>query len=191
MQSAANLAAATKTPAAITTLFQDQRNRHPAQSELLFLLEAGALQSEAPDQAILALSKGLEALPNSERLLYSRATVYDIVGDFESAEMDFRYLLELKPNDPTALNALGYLMTNNTDRYAEAAALIEAAFQQEPQNPAIIDREVDRAIHSSSHTTCTGSLFWTTWGVEPYIRALFEGITQGDFISCDDGRARR
>ena len=139
MQSAANLAAATKTPAAITTLFQDQRNRHPAQSELLFLLEAGALQSEAPDQAILALSKGLEALPNSERLLYSRATVYDIVGDFESAEMDFRYLLELKPNDPTALNALGYLMTNNTDRYAEAAALIEAAFQQEPQNPAIID----------------------------------------------------
>jgi Flp pilus assembly protein TadD len=53
--------------------------------------------------------------------------------------MDFRYLLELKPNDPTALNALGYLMTNNTDRYSEAAALIEAAFQQEPQNPAIID----------------------------------------------------
>lgn len=139
MQSAANLATAIKTPTAIKTLFQEQRNRHPAQSELLFLLEASALQTDAPDQAILTLNKGLEALPNSERMLYSRATVYEIVGDFESAERDFRYVLELKPNDPTALNALGYLMTNNTDRYAEAAALIEAAFKQEPQNPAIID----------------------------------------------------
>lgn len=139
MQSAANLASSIKSASAIGELFRHQRQQHPTQSELLFLLEASALQKREPTEAIKALSEGLQALPDSERLLYSRATIYDLAGDFESAEVDFRHLLSLKPNDPTALNALGYLMTNNTTRYAEAAALIEAAFRQEPQNPAIID----------------------------------------------------
>jgi Flp pilus assembly protein TadD len=58
---------------------------------------------------------------------------------FEQAETDYRAVLTLSPGDSNALNALGYALTNNTNRFTEAAGLLEEAFSKDPRNPAIID----------------------------------------------------
>ena len=50
-----------------------------------------------------------------------------------------RQILELKPNDPDALNALGYTLADRTDRYEEALSLIENALAQKPESAAILD----------------------------------------------------
>ena len=48
-------------------------------------------------------------------------------------------MLALRPGDAGALNALGYALTNNTERFSEAATLLEEAISKDPRNPAIID----------------------------------------------------
>ena len=78
-------------------------------------------------------------MPNSTRLLYARANLLERAGHFAAAESDYRRVLELTPGDAGALNALGYALTNNTERFSEAAELLEEAISKDPRNPAIID----------------------------------------------------
>ena len=48
-------------------------------------------------------------------------------------------MLELDPDNSTALNALGYTLTVHTKRYNEAYELIERALEINPNDPAIMD----------------------------------------------------
>ena len=61
------------------------------------------------------------------------------LGDIDGAEIDLRKILDLKPNDPDAMNALGYTLADRTDRYQEALVLIEKALEQKPESAAILD----------------------------------------------------
>ena len=56
-----------------------------------------------------------------------------------NAELDLRWILERDPENASALNALGYMLTINTTRYIDALALIEQAISLEPDDPAIRD----------------------------------------------------
>ena len=60
-------------------------------------------------------------------LRYGRAMAHETLEDIPGMEQDLRAILELEPNNATTLNALGYTLTVHTDRYQEAAALIEKA----------------------------------------------------------------
>ena len=48
-------------------------------------------------------------------------------------------MVELKPDDAQALNALGYTLVDRTARVAEGFALIESAHKLSPDDPFILD----------------------------------------------------
>lgn len=90
-------------------------------------------------QALAAYTEGLHALPDDLRLLYARAMLEVDLDDLAGAERDLRRVIELKPADAEALNALGYTLADRTGRNQEALALIQKAIKLKPDEPAIID----------------------------------------------------
>ena len=56
----------------------------------------------------------------------------EAIGTYASA-------LDRWPDSSTTLNAYGYTLADRTDRFEEAAVLIEKALALDPENPAIID----------------------------------------------------
>jgi len=91
------------------------------------------------DAAVKAYGKGLEKDAGNTDLLYARAMTHVERDDIEAAERDLRAVLEENPGDPNALNALGYTLADNTDRYAEAEALIREAYDKLPESAAVVD----------------------------------------------------
>ena len=85
------------------------------------------------------LRRGLEVLPDNQRLLYARALVYERMDRVEEALRDLQRMVALNPDDPDALNALRYTLADRTQRLEEAQVLIEKALALKPDEPAIID----------------------------------------------------
>src|SRR5690606_24963303 len=77
--------------------------------------------------------------PGSTDLLYARAMLFVERGQIEKAEVDLRAIIASEPDNATALNALGYTLADNTQRYDEALTLINRALQLRPDDPAILD----------------------------------------------------
>ncbi len=126
--------------AQLRQIYQQKRHQHPDQSALLFALEASWLtEQELPQQALLVYSQALTQHPDNTQLLYNRAMLSEQLDKLEQMEQDLNQLLNLDPNNATALNALGYSLTNRTDRHSEALALIRKALKLKPEDPAILD----------------------------------------------------
>ena len=61
------------------------------------------------------------------------------LGWVDLAERDLRVILGEQPENAAALNALGYTLADQTERYDEAEALIRQAYILQPNEPSIID----------------------------------------------------
>jgi len=105
-----------------------------------YLLEA-ELRQRGGDAAgeIDALDRGLSARPDDPAMLYARALAWERQDRIDRAEADLRKLLVSDPENVAALNALGYILADRTQRYQEALELIDRARVAEPDNAAIID----------------------------------------------------
>jgi predicted Zn-dependent protease len=77
--------------------------------------------------------------PDSPELLYDTAMVAERIDRIDDAESRLRRVVELKPDDAQALNALGYTLVDRTPRVAEGYALIERAHKLSPDDPFILD----------------------------------------------------
>ena len=116
------------------------RAQLPSDIEQLYMLESDILIKAARlHEAMLALNDGLMIFKNSSNLLYSRAMLADRMGNTDKTESDLRIILENNPNNPVALNALGYTLADKTDRYEEALQYISQAIALQPDDPAVID----------------------------------------------------
>tara|TARA_B100001057_G_scaffold472211_1_gene535266 strand:- start:400 stop:2124 length:1725 start_codon:yes stop_codon:yes gene_type:complete len=122
----------------IKTFFDNQRRAYPSAAEQLFLLEADSLRDWS-GESLKAYDRGLIAFPKSFSLLYGRAMVHESEGQLGAMENDLRSILAQDPNHAATLNALGYTLTNHTQRYEEAADLIKRALALSPGDPAILD----------------------------------------------------
>ena len=122
----------------IKTFFADQRRAYPSAAEQLFLLEADSLRDWS-GESLKAYDRGLTAFPQSFSLLYGRAMVHESEGQLGAMEDDLRSILAQDPDHTATLNALGYTLTNHTQRYEEAADLIQRALALSPGDPAILD----------------------------------------------------
>ena len=135
---AAQLLSDTAFASDIKTFFDDQRRAYPSAAEQLFLLEADSLRDWS-GESLKAYDRGLIAFPQSFSLLYGRAMVHESEGQLGAMENDLRSILAQDPDHAATLNALGYTLTNHTQRYEEAANLIERALALSPGDPAILD----------------------------------------------------
>ncbi len=91
------------------------------------------------EQALALYSNALAELPESMDLLYARAMLAVVLEQLELAEQDLRTIIQRDPENAVALNALGYTLSDRTDRQREALRLIERALALDPENPAIQD----------------------------------------------------
>ncbi|WP_421868718.1 tetratricopeptide repeat protein [Motiliproteus sp.] len=121
-------------------LLDNARTLSPDRSATLFALEAQWLtERDLQSRALETYGRGLEQHPDDTQLLYNRAMLSEQTDDLVQMEIDLRRLLELEPDNATALNALGYSLTDRTDRHDEALQLIRQALKLKPDDPAILD----------------------------------------------------
>jgi tetratricopeptide (TPR) repeat protein len=127
--------------------------------------QAQVLRDRGDDAgAYRVLTKGLEDHPDTPDLIYDLAMVAEKLDKVDEAEARLKRLVELKPDDAQALNALGYTIVDRTARVDEGLALIERAHQLSPKDPFILD-----------------SLGWALYRLgklddaERYLRAALEG----------------
>jgi len=119
---------------------QAQTGEDSVQLGNVYLLEADLLARKGRTKEALAVyDRGLETLQDDSRLLYARALMFAEQDNLPAAERDLRRVIELKPDDAEALNALGYTLADRTDRRIEALELIERAIKIKPDEPAIMD----------------------------------------------------
>lgn len=78
-------------------------------------------------------------LPDNAQLLYARALLAVQMGDLNLAEADFKKVLADNPQHVEALNAYGYTLADQTERFADAKVLIEQALALEPNAAHILD----------------------------------------------------
>jgi tetratricopeptide (TPR) repeat protein len=86
-----------------------------------------------------AFGRALQVVPDDPSLLYGRGLAYAQAGNIDRAIADFRRLLELKPGDVDASNALGYTLADANRDLPEAERLIEVARKARPDDPSIAD----------------------------------------------------
>lgn len=117
-----------------------QSRGNPRLEVILTTIESGALiQNGYTDQAKQLLDGALNKFLNDTDLLFARVLLYDTLGDKVGSETDLRQIILMKPEDSRALNHLGYMLADQTDRYEEALSLLERAIAISPNDPAILD----------------------------------------------------
>ncbi len=106
----------------------------------LILAEAQILRrSKAHQEVFNLLNDGLKKLPDYPELLYDRALAADKLGKFTILEQDLRKLIQLKPDNAHAYNALGYSLAERGAQLPEALKLIRKAVELSPEDPYIMD----------------------------------------------------
>jgi tetratricopeptide (TPR) repeat protein len=116
------------------------RQKNPETAVAFYLIE-GQVLSDAGylEKAYDVYGRALESDPDNEDLLYARALTAQEMGQLELAEKDMRHILKNDPDNARTLNALGYTLADQTDRYEEALGYISKALELKPDDPAIID----------------------------------------------------
>ncbi len=121
-------------------LFRELRLTHPHQAVQLYVTEAQLYKEQGHPQKAMALyDEAIAANPANPDLLYARGLLAADMGDVAQAERDLRKVLELQPEDPDALNALGYTLADQTDRLDEAFEYIRRALEKLPDSAPILD----------------------------------------------------
>ncbi len=90
-------------------------------------------------EAMEVFNTALEIVPGNGDLLYARALVAEKLGRIDILEADIRAILKTEPDNAHALNALGFTLADQTDRYEEAYGYIKRAIEIMPDDAAIID----------------------------------------------------
>jgi tetratricopeptide (TPR) repeat protein len=117
-------------------LMEDEPQRRP---EIMTARARIYLQSNDLPKAFAVLEKGEIEYPDSVELRYAAASVYEEEGQVSAALRELTSVVKARPNDPAALNALGFTLADHTKELGRARKLIERAHAAAPKNPAILD----------------------------------------------------
>lgn len=110
----------------------DERTRLLAEAQLL---RSAKRWQEAYD----LLLTGLRSQPDDTTVMYELAMVAERLKRADDMEALLRRAVALKPEDPQALNALGYTLADRNERLDEAQALVRKAVRLAPSDPFIAD----------------------------------------------------
>jgi predicted Zn-dependent protease len=105
-----------------------------------FLAEVQLLRDAKQYQAAYdMLTQASAAAPQDTDLIYDRAMMAEKLNRLDEMERLLRRLIELKPDNQNAYNALGYSLADRKIRLEEARTLILKAVQLAPEDPFIAD----------------------------------------------------
>ncbi|PWQ99166.1 tetratricopeptide repeat protein [Leucothrix pacifica] len=112
----------------------------PDQKLLYWRLEAELLVKYGDAQgAVGAFEKAYQIDPNNSNMNYQFAIIAQSIGQIERAEDLLAEIIVREPANADALNALGFMLLEKTDRLEDAAAYISKAHELRPEDVAIID----------------------------------------------------
>ena len=102
---------------------------------------AASLLREAKrvQEAFDLLEGRLAEQPEQPDLIYETALLAERLNNVELMDARLRRLIELRPDNPQAYNALGYAYADRNERLAEARQLIEKALALAPDDGFILD----------------------------------------------------
>lgn len=107
--------------------------------ELAFALADTYASQKRYDDAVKVIEQAETAFGESDEFTMRLTSFYEQAGRVADAEQELRKMIERDPLDGNALNYLGYMLADRTDRYGEAVELIERALRVDPENPAYLD----------------------------------------------------
>ncbi len=122
--------------------------------------------------AIALLEQSAAEYPDNVDLRYALASSYEEQGRVADALHELTALARARPDDPAAMNALGYTLADHSKELGKARRLIERAHAAAPKNSAILD-----------------SLGWVSFrqgrdaDAALYLREAYEGDRNGDIAA--------
>jgi tetratricopeptide (TPR) repeat protein len=123
-------------------------------------------------RAIALLDRGMKEYPDSVDLRYAMASTYEDMGRIAQALHELTGLLNTRPDDPAAMNALGYTLADHSRELKRARRLIERAYAAAPKNAAILD-SLGWVLFRQGHIA----------EAEPYLRAAYLDDRGGDIAA--------
>jgi tetratricopeptide (TPR) repeat protein len=116
------------------------RQELPQNALQYYMFEASLLREQGKGEAAFELlSDAIKEYPNNQDLRYSRAMIAESIDKLDVLESDLRWILDKDPNNAQALNALGYTLTDRTNRHQEALEMITKALEIRPGDPFYLD----------------------------------------------------
>ena len=118
----------------------EAKARTPEERTRLAIGEAGLLrEAKQTETAFNLLDQLLAKQPEQPDLLYETALMAERLGRYEVLEVRLRKLIQLRPDNAQAYNALGYSYADRNIRLTEARELIEKALTLAPDDSFILD----------------------------------------------------
>jgi len=112
----------------------------PEERVQLMIAEAALLrEARQIQEAFDLLDEALAGQPEQPELLYETALLAEKLGRMDLLESRLRKLIELRPENAQAYNALGYSYAERNLRLPEARELIEKALKLAPEDSYILD----------------------------------------------------
>ena len=117
---------------------------YPVQNEqqdirISLIIESIYREDGQLEQALAVLDTALEKFPANPTLLIARSYTASEANLIDQVELTIKEVLDQQPDNPLALNSLGYTLVDQTDRIEEGLRYIEKALQQRPNDPYILD----------------------------------------------------
>lgn len=121
-------------------MLDDYLAEKPAETVGIVVARALQLQEQGRGEAALAmLARAARVYPDSEVIPNARSTVLERLDRVDEAVRELERLLARRPDDPTALNALGYVLVDRTSKVRQGRRLIERALAAKPDNGPVVD----------------------------------------------------
>ena len=114
--------------------------KFPKQKPQLILVQAELYnQQKQYERAFNVLTDALLGAPDQKELLYTRALIAERLDKSAIVEADLKKILAADPDNVESLNALGYTLLNQPNRYADAEQYLQRALKLEPNSAVVID----------------------------------------------------
>jgi tetratricopeptide (TPR) repeat protein len=123
-------------------------------------------------RAVAVLEQALVEYPDSVDLRYAMASTHEEEGRIPAALHELTQLANARPDDPAALNALGYTLADHSRDLPRARKLIERAYAAAPKNAAILD-SMGWVLFRQGHSA----------EAEPYLQAAYADDRGGDIAA--------
>jgi len=127
-------------PERAAQVLDDFLGRSPASARDVVVGRANQLVRERRGEEALALfDRALGFYPDDDELRLAKAFSLEQLDEIHAAVKVMREVLARRPEDPTALNSLGYTLVDRTRRAEEGYELVRRALEAKPDSYAIMD----------------------------------------------------